>query len=186
MRDTALTILFAFLLFIALPVLLLWIRDKAHELRKRRTPEQLEASNAAYRARLLNPKPEEVEHSLRGLLPRRLVELYSDHETILCEGLELRPPARPANEFGEWVEYFLPLDTKGQELTVNLSEAGRGMGFSFATDGCGNFYWVPLSETRQMDAPVYFACHDPWGIEKVTDSLEEFLNWPRVSRPKKR
>jgi hypothetical protein len=43
-------------------------------------------------------------------------------------------------------------------------------------------YWVPVSDEPQIDAPVYFACHDPYGNEKVSNSLEEFLNWfPNVA-----
>jgi hypothetical protein len=46
----------------------------------------------------------------------------------------------------------------------------------------GNFYWVPVSATRQADAPVFFACHDPWGNEKIAGSLKEFLSWPHSPR----
>jgi hypothetical protein len=45
----------------------------------------------------------------------------------------------------------------------------------------GNFYWVPVDEERESDAPVFFACHDPWGNEKAADSLEEFLSWTKHS-----
>src|SRR5579859_3453340 len=63
---------------------------------------------------------------------------------------------------------------------VLLAVFGCGKGFCFATDGAGNFYWTPLSDTRQHDAPVFFACHDPHGNERVAASLDEFLSWPRT------
>jgi hypothetical protein len=59
--------------------------------------------------------------------------------------------------------------------TTRLDEFGQGC--CFATDGCGNFYWVPVNGTPQDDAPVFFACHDPYGNEKVANSLEEFFSW---------
>jgi hypothetical protein len=68
--------------------------------------------------------------------------------------------------------------------TCDLVEAGWGKGFNFAADGTGNFYWMP--DNRQMDAPVFFACHDPWGNEKVAESLDEFLSWTRVYRERRR
>ena len=58
--------------------------------------------------------------------------------------------------------------------TTDLREFGRGC--CFAADGCGNFYWTPVSDTPQDDAPVYFACHDSYGNEKVANSLEEFFS----------
>jgi hypothetical protein len=185
MKDTAVTILFLILLFVVLPVLILWARDRVRDLRGRRSPEQKQADADAYRERLLNPKSGEVEASIGGLLPQRLLDLYMDHDTILRKGMEIRSTRKPAEGFGEWVEEFLPLDVEGQRHTWDLVEAGWGKGFNFAADGCGNFYWVPLSEIREADAPVYFACHDPWGNEKVAESLAEFLSWPRVHRGRK-
>jgi hypothetical protein len=70
------------------------------------------------------------------------------------------------------------------DATEDLELLANAKGFCFARDGCGNFYWIPVSETRQPDSPVYFACHDPWGNEKVADSLQEFLTWPRFSQKK--
>jgi len=68
--------------------------------------------------------------------------------------------------------------------TCDLELLANAKGFCFAADGCGNFYWVPVSDSRQPDARVFFACHDPWGNEKIADTLEEFLSWPRFSQKK--
>ena len=123
----------------------------------------------------------EVEQGVGGLLPQRLIALYADHPTVLTEEIEIRrPDSSDGEKRSEWIEAFLPLDLESQKYTVDLAKHGSGKGFCFATDGAGNFYWVPVSDTRQLDAPVFFACHDPFGNEQVAETLEEFLAWPRT------
>jgi SMI1 / KNR4 family (SUKH-1) len=144
----------------------------------RQTPEDRQAEREAFRRRLIEPQTAQVEREMGGLVPQRLIELYADHRTVLAEELEISRPGSGKTS-SEWIEGFLPLDLESQKLSVDLREQGWGKGFCFATDGAGNFYWVPLSETRQADGPVFFACHDPYGNEQVAASLEEFLSWPR-------
>lgn len=170
-------LVFAFGLFIAV----FGLRRIVHQRRHRLSPEERQAARDAFRNRLVHPNPSEVEQGMGGLLPERLIALYDDRELILTEEIEIRRPGSSANETGsEWVEAFLPLDLESQKYTVDLVQYGAGRGFCFATDGAGNFYWTPVSETRQPDAPVFFACHDPFGNEQVAVSLEEFLSWPRT------
>lgn len=167
----------AFLLLIAAS----GVRRFFHQLRHRQTPEQLQAARESFRNRLVFPNPSEVEQGIGGLLPQRLIALYADHLTVLTEEIEVRrPDSGDGEKCSEWIEAFLPLDLESQKYTVNLEERGWGKGFSFATDGAGNFYWVPVSDTRQPDAPVFFACRDPFGNEQVASTLEEFLSWPRT------
>jgi hypothetical protein len=140
----------------------------------------------------VHPRAEEVEQGIGALLPQRLLTLYDDHQTILTEQIEIRrPETDPADAAAqedlagaklsaEWIEAFLPLDLESQKYTVDLAVFGCGQGFCFATDGAGNFYWTPLGETRQADAPVFFVCHDPQGNEQVASSLDEFFSWPRT------
>jgi hypothetical protein len=184
MKDIVLAILAICLLFLGLPVLLLWVRDRVRDARRRRTPEQIQADALAYRQRLLSPDRLAVETQMRGFVPERLAALYDDQATVLSTSFEIRPPQLGPKEFGEFIEDFLPLDLESQKFTCDLVEAGWGKGFCFAGDGCGNFYWMPVSDTPQSDAPVFFACHDPWGNEKIADSLDEFLFWPRKTRRK--
>lgn len=168
----------AFLLFMAA----LGVRYFWHQFSNRMTPEQHQAARDSFRNRLVHPKSAEVEQAVNAFLPQRLLTLYTDHPTILSEELEIqRPNTGGGKHSTAWIEAFLPLDLESQKYTVDLGEQGWGQGFCFATDGAGNFYWVPVSETRQADAPVFFACHDPAGNEQVAASLEEFLSWPRKS-----
>jgi len=167
-------------------------RRLVHQVRNRLSPEQIQAARDAYRNRLVHPRAEEVEQGIGALLPQRLLNLYEDHQTILAEQLEIRrldidradtaaqENADDLKHAAEWIEAFLPLDLESQKDTVDLAVFGCGKGFCFATDGAGNFYWTLLSDTRQPDAPVFFACHDPHGNEQVAVSLDEFLSWPRT------
>lgn len=155
-------------------------RRMLHQYRNRLTPEQHQAARDAFRNRLVHPKASEVEQGIGALLPQRLIDLYKDHPTVLAEELEIRHPDAGPKDPAEWIEAFLPLDLESQKYTLDLSERGCGPGFCFATDGDGNFYWMPVSDHRPSDAPVFYACHDPYGNEEVAPSLDEFLSWPRT------
>ena len=179
MKDTILTILLILGLFLALPVCILLLRDKIFASSRRRAAGQVQAESQAYCERLLNPQQAEVEPEI-GLLPVRLIKMYSDRELILSENLDICPPGKDPIKSSERINNFLPLDLEGQKYTCDLELLAKAKGFCFAADGCGNFYWVPVSDTRQPDAPVFYACHDPWGNTKVANSLEDFLSWPRT------
>jgi hypothetical protein len=166
----------AFVLFI----LVAGVRSAYRQFRPRETPEQLQAARDAFRNRLVHPNPTEVEQGIGALLPQRLLGLYEDHDLLLSEQIEIRRPSANPKDSSEWIEAFLPLDLESRKFSVDLSEQGWGKGFCFATDGAGNFYWTSVSDTRQADAPIFFACHEPLGNEKVADSLAEFLSWPRT------
>jgi len=184
MKDAILAILFFLGLFVVLPISILWLRDKIFYSSRKRTPEQIQARMDAYSERLVNPQQALVEAEMRAFLPQKLIAMYSDRELVLSQNLDICPPGKDPKKSSEWIDNFLPLDWEGQKYTCDLELLANAKGFCFAGDGCGNFYWVPVSETRQLDAPVFFACHDPWGNEKIADSLEEFLSWPRFSRQK--
>jgi hypothetical protein len=179
MKDTILGVVAILFLTLLLPVILLRIRDWFRG-RRRGSDERIPAHMVAYRESLLRTDPVAVEEELGGLLSKRLTLMYEDHQAILSRNIELRPPHLGPKQRGRRIERFLPLDPESQEGTCDLQEAGWGQGFCFAVDGAGNFYWQPVTKERHLDAPVFFACHDPWGNEKVADSLEDFLSWPRV------
>jgi hypothetical protein len=155
-------------------------------MRNRLSPEEHQAARDSFRNRLVHPRAEEIEQGIGGLLPQRLLTLYDDHQTILTERLEIRRPDPDPNNFtepknpAEWIEAFLPLDLESQKFAIDLVSQGWGKGFCFATDGEGNFYWIPASDARQPDGPVFFAHTDPVANEQVAASLDEFLSWPRT------
>jgi hypothetical protein len=152
------------------------------------TPAEIAAARDAFRSRLIHPNPAEVEQGIAALLPQRLLTLYEDHQTLLTERLEIRSPNSPSDAPSEWLESFLPMDMASQKLTIDFAAQGWGQGFCFATDGAGNFYWVPASDNRKFDSPVNFAsrsssrsAENSFTTEQVAVSLDEFLSWPRVS-----
>ena len=172
----------AFVLFVAV----VGARRLVHQFRNRQSPEQLQAARDSFRSRLIHPNAAQVEQAIAAFLPQRLITLYEDHPTILNEQIEIRRPvpnpenpAEPQNP-AEWIEAFLPLDLESQKYTLDLPAQGWGKGFCFATDGEGNFYWIPANDTRLPDAPVFFAHTDPVLNEQVALSLDEFLSWPRT------
>ncbi len=180
MRDTVFTLLAIFVLLVLLPMFILWTRDRIRCLIRRETPQKRDARLEAWRERMLHPKPEEVEALCSGLLPQRLLDMYNDFNLLFRHDFEVCAPAKNPQKESWWIGSFVPLDSEGQKLTTDLSEFGKGC--CFAGDGMGNFYWVPVDSERTSDAPVFFACHDPWGNERVADSLQEFLSWPHVEK----
>lgn len=173
----------AFMVFVAV----VGARRLLYQYRNRLSPEQRQAARDAFRIRLVHPNASEVEQGIEAYLPERLLSLYGDHRTVLTEQVEIRRPApnpenpaEPQNP-AEWIEAFLPLDLESQKYTLDLSAQGWGKGFCFATDGEGNFYWIPANDTRLPDARVYFAHTDPVANEQVATSLDELLSWPRIT-----
>ena len=161
MRDTFFTILAIFALLIVLPVFLLWARDRIRTLIRRQTPEEMDARQEARVQRMLHPNVEEVEALCGGLLPQRLIDLYTDSHLLFDRNFEVCAPGKERQKDSWWIDDFVPLHKQDQMLTTDLTEFGKGC--CFAGDGMGNFYWVPVGQERKSDAPVFFACHDPWG-----------------------
>lgn len=182
MQDTLLPLLAIVLLFVVLPVLILWARDKVRQSLRRETPSQRDIRREGWRQRMLHPQPNEAEASCGGKLPKRLLAMYAQTGLLFDRDFEICRPGRDPGQESWWIGDFIPLNAADQKWTCDLGEFGKG--FCFAADGMGNFYWVPVDGEPRDDAPVYFACHDPWGNEKVCDTLDEFLSWPRVTKAK--
>jgi len=180
--DALLTLLAVFGLLVVLPVLILLARDKLRHRHHRETVSQRDARLKAWCLRMFHPKPDEVEASCGGLLPKRLLAMYEQTDLLLDRDFKICAPGKNRSRESWWIGDFIPLSAEDQKWTCDLTEFGKG--FCFAGDGMGNFYWVPVEGERKDDAPVYFACHDPYGNEKVCDTLDEFLSWPRITKPK--
>jgi len=164
----------------ALFVLVVGVRQLVTRVRSRLTPEQMEAKRELYRNRLLNPQAEAVERELGKKLPERLLRLYADRSEIQSGGFEVKTPnkRRP----NSWPVYcFEPLDVEA--LNDAPYEEELGAGFCFATTGGKGWYWVAAGDTRVADSPVIFLDYDGGRRhgEKVAESLDEFLAWPRTA-----
>jgi hypothetical protein len=170
----------AILVIIVVPaILIILVRDRLRAKASQLSDAEREQRRAAWHERMMHPEIDKVEEFCRGKLPQRVIDMYLNrHDLLFNHGFEISAPGD-----SWWIEDFVPLTVQDQNLTTDLAEFGKGT--CFAGDGMGNFYWVPVDDERKEDGPVYFACHDPWGDEKVAESLNEFLSWPRASTGKR-
>jgi len=165
----------------ALLVIATGIRGALARFRSRPTPDQIKAAYEAYLRRLLNPQRDAVERELGKLLPERLLQLYQDKSAIQSAGFQLENAAKKRWWSKPWQVYcFEPLDL--ESLNELPYEEELGPGFCFATTGRGSWYWIAASDQRAKDSPVVFLDYDGGGShgETVADSLDEFLNLPRL------
>ncbi len=165
----------------ALLVIATGIRRAITRFRSRPTPDQLKAAYDSYLRRLLHPQPDAVEKELGKLLPERLLQLYEDKSAIQAAGFQLEKPSGKRWWSKHWHVYcFEPLDL--ESLNELPYEEDLGPGFCFATTGRGSWYWIAASDQRAKDSPVLFLDYDGGGShgETVADSLDEFLNLPRL------
>jgi hypothetical protein len=129
----------------------------------------------------VNPQPDAVERELGKLLPKRLLQLYEDKSAIQSVGFQLEKPGKQRRRTKRWPVYcFEPLDTEALNDVPYKEELGPGV--CFATTGRGSWYWIAASDQRAKDSPVIFLDYDGGGSqgETVANSLDEFLNWPRL------
>jgi hypothetical protein len=180
--DKLLLYLFGPLVFAAaLLVIATSIRRTIARCRSRPTPDQLKLTYEAYLQRLLNPQPEAVERELGKLLPERLLQLYRDKSAIQAAGFQLEKSGKKGWWQKPWQVYcFEPLDI--DSLNESPYEEELGPGFCFATTGRASWYWIAATDQRAEDSPVIYLDHDGSGShgETVANSLEEFLNLPRL------
>ncbi len=180
--DKLLLYLFGPLAFAAtLLVIATGIRRAIIRFRSRPTPEQLKATYDSYLRRLLHPQPDAVEKELGKLLPERLLQLYEDKSAIQAAGFQLEKPGGSRWRPKRWQVYcFEPLDL--ESLNELPYEEELGPGFCFATTGRGSWYWIAASDQRVTDSRVLFLDYDGGRShgETVANSLEEFLNLPRL------
>ena len=180
--DKLLLVVFGPLVFAAVLLLIATgIRRVIARFRSRPTPDQIKAAYDAYLRRLLNPQPDAVERELGKLLPERLLQLYEDKSAIQSVGFQLEKPGKKRLRMQRWPVYcFEPLDTEALNEVPYKEELGPG--FCFATTGRGSWYWIAASDQRAKDSPVIFLDYDGGGShgETVANSLDEFLNWPRL------
>jgi len=180
--DKLLLFVFGPLVFAAaLLVIATGIRRAVTRYRSRATPDQLKAAYESYLHRLLNPQPEAVERELGKLLPERLLQLYQDKSAIQCAGFQLEKAGEKRWWSKPWEVYcFEPIDI--ESLNESPYEEDLGPGFCFATTGRSSWYWIAASDQRAKDSPVIFLDYDGGSShgETVANSLDEFLNFPRL------
>jgi len=167
MKDTILTIGVLVGIFIVLPLLILWVRDKVFN--RLPSPENAKTYSERFRQRLSSPDLDAVAEHFGCALPAALRDLYGNLEELALSDVEVLPP-----DGGDpiYICFYNPADAE------NLQSPWPGCEnfFAFADDGCGNELLV---DPGLEDPPVLWHDHETGKIETVAGSMGEFMKWKR-------
>jgi hypothetical protein len=169
MKDIILTVVTILGIFVVLPLLILWIRDKI----AKPSRKQIDDYSRRFKERLSQPHLDEVAKHFGCALPQALIALYQNQEEVMRDNFEVAP-SPDAPEGSRWfISFYEPADAQSTRDVW----PGCEKYFQFANDGCGNGYLVyPTLE----DPPVNFHDHETGEITHVCDTLSQFMAWPRL------
>lgn len=170
-----LTVLSLLVLFVGLPVAILWLRDRVSNARRgRRTPAKLPADRHAYEERILQPDWKFYEHHLQRPVPAALRELYSDRALVTGQNLTYSKQ-ESISTFGVLDEEDM-LDTKPwlgfDAVAIATSDFGDPIYLRpgpsetdtvYITHHDGGDTEVFAESTAFMVAKLRQACRDPQG-----------------------
>lgn len=163
-NDTAKTVLGILAIFVALPVAILWLRNRVSRAwqRRRNPPEKIAADHEAFQERLRHPDWSFYERHLQRPAPQSLRQLLADHTLLLAEGLDYPGDQR--------INTFNPLDEQA------LLDTRPWLGFdavAIATSDFGD----PIYLRPGPDEPdvVYITHHDGGDTEVFADSVAAML-----------
>ena len=164
MGSTTATVVAIILLFVGLPVLILWIIDRGRSrkrLRKHPPAAQI-AERQAHERRILNPDWACVERRLQRPAPQALRDLYADHALITRRDLPYADD--------HMISTFEALDEQA------IQDATRWLGFdavAIATTDLGDAVYM---RPGAADADtVYLTHHDGGDTEVFAESVSEML-----------
>jgi hypothetical protein len=160
MNDTTTTVLAIALIFIGLPVLVLWLNDRRRNTRRDRDrlPEIRDAERRAHEQRILQPDWSCVERHLGRPVPQALRELYADLTLITRQDLNYTA--------AQAISTFEPLDERA------MLDAEAWLGFeavAIATNDFGDAIYLRPG-AAETDT-VYLTLHDGGGTEVFAESV---------------
>src|SRR5262245_26897060 len=164
MSDTVKTLVLIVALFIGLPLLFLWSRDRIFGAwwRRRNPSERLIADRRAYEDRILRPDWAFYERHLQRPAPQALRQLYADRELVKAQGLQYND--------AHCISTFEPLDEPG------LLDTKPWLGFdavAIATTDFGDpIYLRPGAAESDT---VYTTHHDGGDTEIFAESVASML-----------
>jgi len=170
-KETLESVAAIFVIFIALPILILWLNDKFfnHSLSKK----ELDEYSKRFKERLSKPDIVGVEKHFDCVLPDVVRRLYGDKEKLDHGDFEIANPRKGEDEPESWhVAFFTPLD---QQQIKDAWPDCKGY-LTFADDGCGNSYVI---NPRLPDAQVQFYDHEDGQFYPTGLTLDQFLSAPR-------
>lgn len=163
MSDTVTTVLAIILLFIWLPLLILWITDRRRNRRLREAPPASQvAERQAFEQRIFHPDWTAVERYLRRPVPQALWDLYADRELIVRRDLRYTDD--------HVISSFQPLDEQA------MQDATRWVGFDAVAIVTTDFDdAVHLRPGAAEVDHVYVTHHDGGDTEVFAESVSEML-----------
>lgn len=170
MKDAIYTVLAILGIFVILPLLILWLRDKLFH--RPMTEEQMDEYSRRFRKRLANPDFGVLEQHFGCGLPLPLKQLYANSDELSRGDFEVVPPDGRNSTDPTYVAFYNPADAESLKYTFHDGD----IYFAFADDGCGNAYII---DPRETDPPVLFHDHETGEIEPVAPSLSQFMKWER-------
>jgi hypothetical protein len=170
MKDAIYTALSILAIFVALPFLILWLRDKLFD--RPMTKEQMDEYSCRFRERLANSDLGVLERHFGCHLPVELKQLYANSDELARDDFEVIPPHGRKSTDPVYVAFYNPADDESLKYTFHDADTY----FAFADDGCGNAYII---DPREADPPVLFHDHETGEIKPVAPTLSEFMKWER-------
>lgn len=136
--------------------------------------QALEESNDRTRESLLKPSCSEVERILKQPIPPALKDIYKREDLICATDFYLLDPIE---DDAAWsIRSFLPLNA---ETVRNRWPVCHGACFFAESATC--FYFVSLHSDPNAPLPVFVLDCGTGDMPKISESLTDFLNWPRIS-----
>jgi hypothetical protein len=163
--------------------LICWIIDRV-TLGRPPTKEEIDLALRQHRERLLAPRWAELEGHFHTIIPQAVRDFYKDHDRLLDTDFYAVPPDKTEEADFWYIDRFEPADLEslenafpliGQDEDPNADQKR----FAFASDGFGNSYFIELAPTSSANFPVFFFEHDGGYLDRVADSLAEYVSWER-------
>jgi hypothetical protein len=166
MKDLVVTVVVLISIFVVLPFVVLWARDRLFFQRSR---DRLEADSNRFLARLRSPHLDALEAHFGSRLPSSLRDLYANPDEVMLTDMEV-VPSSGADPI--YICFYNPAD--GEDLPNPWPGCERY--FAFADDGSGNELMV---DPTLDDPPVLWHDHETGEIKTVAPRMSEFMKWAR-------
>jgi hypothetical protein len=164
MSNTLNTVVGISVIFVGLPLAILWLRDCVNRARHRwrNPPEKIAADRITFEERLLRPDWDFYERHLQRPVPSALRELYADRALITACGHDYTIADR--------ISTFSPLDERG------LLDTKPWLGFDAVAIATSDFGDPIYLRPGQAEGDVvYITHHDGGDTDVFADSVAEMI-----------
>jgi hypothetical protein len=143
--------------------------------RRRSKNDELNENREAQQEKLRYPKYRDVEKLLRCRFPNALKYLYEQKELVCQTDFYFIDPTEDKSSWS--IAFFLPVSSDSiHDCWPDLPDA-----CFFARTMHGQYYYVPFDSDAWAPTSVFVIDIRSGETTKISDSLVDFLNWPRVS-----